>query len=79
MTEAVTRLWVPAAMHTVQQALDEALNEHQEYDLVRVMVIGEYQSGNLLVKPSRMTNQEALWLLTRAMNNTMYLQFERDR
>ena len=65
-------------MHTVRQALDEALNEHQERDLARVMIIGEYQEGNLLMKPSRMTNSEALWLLTRAMNHTMHLQFERD-
>ena len=79
MSEPVTRLWTPNSKHTVKQALDEALNEHQECDLARVMIIGEYREGNLLVKPSRMTNQDALWLLTRAMNYTMHMQFERDK
>ncbi len=79
MSEPTTRLWIPDSKHTVQQALDDALNEHQEYHLARVMIIGEYQEGNLLVKPSRMTNQEALWLLTRAMNHAMHMQFEMDR
>lgn len=79
MSEPVTRLWTPNSKHTVQQALDEALNDHQEYHLAQVMIIGEYQEGNLLVKPSRMTNQEALWLVTRAMNYVMHMQFKRDR
>ena len=79
MSESVTRLWTPNSKHTVRQALDEALNEHKECDLARVMIIGEYQEGALLVKPSRMTNQQALWLLTRATNHAMHMQFERDK
>lgn len=78
MGESVTRLWTPSAKYTVQQALDEALNEHRQYDLSMVITIGEYQDGGLLMKPSRMTNQEALWLVTRALNNVTQVQFEID-
>ncbi len=79
MGEPVTRLWTPDAMHTVQQTLDDVINEHDEFDLNQVIIIGDYQSGNLLMKPSRMTNQEALWLVTRAVDNIMHRQLERDR
>ena len=79
MAEPVTRLWTPDCKHTVQQALDDAVNEHDEFHLNQVIIIGEYQEGNLLVKPSRVTNQEALWLVTRALNHCTQGQFERDR
>ncbi len=79
MADPVTRLWTPNSKHTVQQALDEAQNEHNEYELAQVIIIGEYRGSNLLVKPSRMTNPESLWLVTRAMNHITQVQFERDR
>ena len=75
---AVTRLWTPNSMFTVEQALNDTLAEEGEFDIARVLVIGEYTDNSLMVKPSRMTHSEALWLLARAKNHTMHHQFQKD-
>jgi len=74
----VTRLWTPDSMYTVQQALDEAEAEHVTYDLKSVIILGEYQEGGLMVKPSRTTHEQALWLIMRAQNHCTGRQFRWD-
>lgn len=65
-------------MFTVQQTLDDVIQEHAEFNLDHVIVLGEYPNGALMVKPSRTTHKDALWLIARAQNNVTHGQFGRD-
>ncbi len=79
MSQPVTRLWTARSRHTVEQALDEAKNEYNDYGLSQVITIGQYQDGSgLMMKPSRMDHQQALWLLTRALHHVTQEQFAMD-
>jgi hypothetical protein len=53
---------------TVEQALKSAL---QSADLKCVAIVGEDSEGNLFVRSSRMTREEANWLYDRAKLYTL--------
>ncbi len=49
---------------TTEQAL--ASVQKQAKDLKKVIVVGEYDDGDLFIQSSRMSHAEALWLVERA-------------
>lgn len=74
----VTRLWSPTRMLTVRQTLEDALAEVDEFVLERIIIIGTYKNGSLMVKPSRITHEQANWLLDRAKHDLLRDPLEAD-
>ncbi len=60
---SISNLPVSTTM-TVEQAL--ASVQKQTKDLKKVIVVGQYEDGDLFIHSSRMTCAEALWLIKRA-------------
>ncbi len=59
----------PAHTMTPEQALASA--QQEAGDLKRVLIIGEYDNGDLFVTNSRLSCAEALWLIKRAEQYTL--------
>ena len=59
----VTRLWSPTRMLTVRQTLEDALAEVDEFELERIIIIGVYKNGSLMVShhASHMSRPTGCW------------------
>lgn len=62
----------------VEQALGDALNYHAVDPMERVMIVGHHPDGGLFARYSRMTAEEANWLLDRVKHSLMIGQFDFD-
>lgn len=75
----VIRAWTAGACaFTPEQALHDALNSHAEAPLHRVLVIGEYEDGELFIRSSRITREQTNWLIDRAKHDALSSQLHMD-
>lgn len=78
MGEVIRAFTAGACAFTPEQALHDSLNSHAQYPLERVLVIGEYDDGSLFLRSSRLTREQANWLLDRAKHDALRTQLDMD-
>lgn len=59
---------------TVTMTPEQALSSAQSLNLTDVLIVGYDADGNMAVRSSRLTRAEALFLLERAKNWTLYTE-----
>lgn len=61
--------------YTVEQALQDALREHNRiYPLQHILIVGQYDDGDLFIRSSKMPKMQANWLIDRAKHHTVKRQ-----
>ncbi len=65
----VSHLYTGSTSLTVKQALDDARTRQDVYPLSDVLIVGYDEDGELYVRSSAMTRQEATYLLLLALDN----------
>lgn len=82
MADNVVWAWTAGACaFTPEQALADSLNSERRGDTVpfkNVLIIGEYEDGDLFIRSSRMTRAECNWLVDRAKHRSFGKQMAND-